>query len=628
MLAQLRRNTKIILWVVIVAFVGLMFFVWGMNLRRSGGVEAGVVGKIGSARITLDEYRNEVANQRAAYYQEKGNRRDAQAEAEIEQRAWNSIIQNHLLMKQVNQERLGVTDEEVTLEMQANPPAFIRSQPVFQTDSAFDHNKYLAALSDPQYDFRPLEAYVRATLPLEKLQNYVAAGVRVTDDEAKLMLSMLDEKATISYVAVRPLADIKETNEQPSETELNSYYSSHTADFKTPETRKFRYVQFPKAPSSEDEQYAKDRIDDARNSILAETEGGPGDVASIDKAFTEAAQDYSDDELTAKQGGDLGWVRQGQMRGALDSVAFRLDVGKVSDIIRTEASYHLLLVLEKRTTNGADEARLKHIMAKVEMSPSTLEQIKNDAAEFAQLAASKGLDKACEEKDLKVQDSPPLTATQLASFFRIQPATAEAIFKKGKMEPSHAAEGAQAFTVMEATDIMEERTPAFEEIKDRVRQAYLMNVRREKAREIASGVAQGVAQGKTLEAAAAAWNLNLTRTEPFAVTANVPGVGKDNSVIAHAFTMVPGQTSGVIENGTDFFVIRLEGLTPPDLKALGGNFGQLKQSLLMTKQQAFVTDWYSNLLSQATILDNRTSAGTGGTTKGKRPSSGSLYTGY
>jgi peptidyl-prolyl cis-trans isomerase D len=628
MLAQLRRNTKIILWVVIVAFVGLMFFVWGMNLRRSGGVEAGVVGRIGDTRITVDQYRNEVANQRAAYYQEKGNRRDAQAEVEINQRAWDAIVQNHLLIKEVNKENLAVSDDEVMMEMQANPPAFIRSQPVFQTDSTFDHTKYLAALSDPQYDFRPLEAYIRATLPLVKLQNYIAAGVRVTDDEARLMLSMLDEKATISYVKASPLVDVKEVNPQVSETELNSYYSSHGDEFKVPETRKFRYVQFPKQPSGEDAQYAKDRIDEARVATLAEIEGGPADVATVDKAFSEMASEYSDDEMTARQGGDLGWIKRGQLRGALDSVAFNLDVGRVSDVISTEGSYHLLLVVEKRSAGGVEDVKVRHIMARIEMSPSTLDQIRNEAADFAQMAAGKGLDKASKERDLKSLDSPALTEPQMVSFFRIPAAAAETIFKKGKMEASHAAEGSQAFLVMEVTEVVPERTPPFEEIKDRVRQAYVMNIRKEKAREMASGVAQGVAQGKTLETAAAPWNLQVVRTQPFTLTSNVPGIGKDNAVIARAFTLVPGQTTGVVESAGEFFVIRLESLTEPDLAALGGSFGQLKQSLLTTKQQAFVTDWYTNLLSQAKIQDDRSSEGGGTATKGKRPSSSYLYTGY
>ena len=83
MLSQLRQNTKTILWVVIVAFVGMIFALWGMNLRRSGGVEAGFVGRVAGDRITVDEYRNEVANQRQVYYQDQDRRPGVYAEKEI-----------------------------------------------------------------------------------------------------------------------------------------------------------------------------------------------------------------------------------------------------------------------------------------------------------------------------------------------------------------------------------------------------------------------------------------------------------------------------------------------------------------------------------------------------------------
>ncbi len=630
MFARLRQNTKIILWLVIVSFLGLIFLVWGMNVRRSGGLEAGVVGKIADARITVEEYRNEVANQRAAYYQDKTRRRGAQAEQDINEKAWDAVVQNHLLWKEVAREKLAATDDEVLIEMQANPPPFIRSQPVFQTDSVFDQSKYIAALSDPQYDFRPLEAYIRATLPLQKLQEYLVSGVRVTDGEASLMINMLDEKATISYVAVSPIANVRDVLAEPTESDVSSYYSSHTDEFKVPERRKLRYVQFMKQPSAEDEQYAKDRIQEASDAITAELEtSGASDAATQEKAFAEIAMEYSDDEMTGARGGDLGWIKHGQLRGALDSVAFSLDVGKMSDIVRTEGGYHLLIVGEKRATGGAEEIKLRHIMIRLEASPSSIDQIRTEAGDFALVAARKGIEKGSEEQNLKFTDSPELALEQVPAYLRISKEAADAVFKQEKKEVTDALEGAQAFSVIEITDILPERTPPLEEIRDRVKQAYLMNLRKGKASQIAGSIAQDVARGKTLEAAASSWNITVAKSQPFTRTSTVPGIGKDNAVIARAFTLSPGGTSKVIENAGEFFVIRLDNLEAANLERLGGNFGQIRMSLLSTKQQAYINDWYSELLANAKIQDNR-SLETGGraTPGGKRPSTGSLYTGY
>jgi peptidyl-prolyl cis-trans isomerase D len=602
MLAQLRQNTKIILWVVIVAFVGLIFVVWGMNLKRSGGVEAGIVGRVGDERITMEEYRAEVANQRAAYYQDKGKRSGATAEDEINQRAWDTIVQNRILWREVAKERLGTTNDEIFLELQSNPPAFIRSQPVFQTDSVFDHSKYLAALEDPRYDFRPLEAYLRATLPLQKLQEYMSATVRITDQEADMLLAMVDERATISYVRVSSSADVREVFPQPAEGEIASYYSAHPDEFKVPEKHKFRVVRFEKQPGEDDVRYATDRIQEALDLI---NEGEP---------FEEIAVEYSDDETTAPHGGDLGWVGRGRLPAAMDSAIAALQPGQVSGIIGIASALHVVKVEDRRTVEGAEEAKLRYITTRIEASPSTIEQLQSDAEEFASLAQQKGIDKAAAEQGVAPSDSPELPASQIAGFFRVDKAVANGILRLGKRQVSQVVEGGQAFFVIETVEITPERTPPVEEIRDRVAQAYLFSLKKDRARQIADAVAADAAHGRTLEDAAAARNLQVVRAEPFTRTSNVPGLGKDNLVIAQAFILEPGQTSKAIGNGNDFYVIRVEQRQPANAASLGQNVQQLRMAMLGTKQQALLTDWYNRLLAEAEVKDHRSaqSSGSGG----------------
>jgi peptidyl-prolyl cis-trans isomerase D len=611
MLAQLRQSTKVILWIVIIAFVGLIFVVWGMNLKRSGGVEAGIVGRIDGQRVTTEEYRNAVANQRAAYYEDKGRRSSAQAEEEINKKAWDSLVQNHLLWNQVASERLTTTNEEVFLELQANPPAFVRSQPVFQTDSVFDPQKYLQALEDPQYDFRPLEEYIRATLPVQKLQDYLVSGVRVTGDETNLLLAMLEEKAAISYVKVSAVTDVRDVPQDASESDVSAYYSSHTEDFKVPDKRKFRYVKFDKVPSAEDESYATARIQEAF------------DLVNEGESFEDMAAEYSDDENTGASGGDLGWRRRGQLSGVLDSAAFSLAPGQVSGILRMPNALHLLKVDERRTVDGVEEVRVRHIVANLEASPSTVEQLRTESAEFAEMARDKDIDQAASERGLSPSDSPELTLEQVAGFWRLTKAETEALFKSERRQITGPMEGGQALFVFQTAEVVPSHTPPLDEIKDRAKQAYLMSLRRDKARQIADAVAGEIARGKTLEAAAAAWNLTVARTDPFSRTSNVPGIGQDNPVVAHAFALGTGRTSKAIANGNDYFVIRVDSKQQPDLASLGQDPGQIKMSLLSTKQQAFLNDWYVGLLAQAKVDDYRSAA-----SGGRAASSQFLYTGY
>lgn len=56
--------------------------------------------------------------------------------------------------------------------------------------------------------------------------------------------------------------------------------------------------------------------------------------------FVELARRYSID-ATAKLGGDLGFIKKGSLLEELESVLFSLQVGQVSDIVRTPRGYHI-----------------------------------------------------------------------------------------------------------------------------------------------------------------------------------------------------------------------------------------------------------------------------------------------
>lgn len=92
------------------------------------------------------------------------------------------------------------------------------------------------------------------------------------------------------------------------------------------------------------------------DSVLTELKAG--------KDFGEVAQKYSDDTGTKDKGGDLGFFERRMMVQEFDEAAFKLGVGQVSDVVKTNFGLHIIKVTDKQDypTFDADRDNLKTLL--------------------------------------------------------------------------------------------------------------------------------------------------------------------------------------------------------------------------------------------------------------------------
>lgn len=92
-------------------------------------------------------------------------------------------------------------------------------------------------------------------------------------------------------------------------------------------------------------------------------------VNSGDAQFSTLAVFYSQDEGSARRGGDLDFFGRGEMVPEFSAVAFNLtDPNKVSKIVETEFGFHIIQLIEKR----GDRIRARHILRKPEVPAENL----------------------------------------------------------------------------------------------------------------------------------------------------------------------------------------------------------------------------------------------------------------
>ena len=94
----------------------------------------------------------------------------------------------------------------------------------------------------------------------------------------------------------------------------------------------------------------QDALLDKANKILAEAQAGAD--------FSELARTYSQDPGSAQRGGDLGYFGPETMLPEFERVAFALQPGAVSDIVKTRLGYHIIRVEDRK----GDRIHARHIL--------------------------------------------------------------------------------------------------------------------------------------------------------------------------------------------------------------------------------------------------------------------------
>ncbi|SEM52489.1 foldase protein PrsA [Mesobacillus persicus] len=90
--------------------------------------------------------------------------------------------------------------------------------------------------------------------------------------------------------------------------------------------------------------------------ILVEDEATATEVAEKLAAggdFAELAAEYSTDTANAASGGDLGYFGNGDMVEEFENTAFSMEVGAISDPVKTEYGFHIIKVTDKKEAKEA-----------------------------------------------------------------------------------------------------------------------------------------------------------------------------------------------------------------------------------------------------------------------------------
>ena len=375
-----KRVVQIVLLLIIVTFG---FF--GIDSYRKSG-RSSVPATVNGERITQQEFDNALRQQQDRVREQAGSNFDPSMfdKPEIKRMILDSMINQRLLVSQARSVGLTLSDKQLQ--------EIIGSIPAFQKDGNFDKQRYESALS--AQNMSPLMFQARVTDELSTRQlidSYTKNGyasrtgadtlIRLNEQQRVVSVAQVSSDLFMKQVKIDDAAvkDYYDKNQREFQTperarveylifsvaalqsqvtvddaEIKKYYEDHQSEFATPELRKAAHILIAvDAKASEAEKQAAQA---KAEQVLKEVKQSPSQ-------FAELAKKYSQDPGSAANGGDLGMFGRGMMVKPFDDAVFKLMVGEVSGLVKSDFGFHIIKLLAVKGGKTQSFAEVKSEIA-------------------------------------------------------------------------------------------------------------------------------------------------------------------------------------------------------------------------------------------------------------------------
>lgn len=154
--------------------------------------------------------------------------------------------------------------------------------------------------------------------------------------------------------------------------EVSEYYNRNKDAFRGPAEARVKQILI-RSGSIRSEEAAKELAQSIREKLIA-----GGDMAALAREYSEGSE--------KENGGDMGWVKQGQFLERLDRAIFKLGPGEVSEAVKTQLGFHLFKSEESRPAEllGFEDVRdkIQSLLLKkksADLLKAWLEELRKDA---------------------------------------------------------------------------------------------------------------------------------------------------------------------------------------------------------------------------------------------------------
>lgn len=277
--------------------VGLLLVPLLFALGCETELPEGAIAQVGAALVSQSQF-----DDLKAAYEAAGRAPDESKQPEDYRKFEQGLAEYLVVLEVLRQEAatfdVTVTDRDVDEEI-------AKMKAMFQGDE----ERFEAALESQDLTLEQLERSIRETLLIDLMKAAVAKDVTVTEEEVK------------------------------------AYYDSHKSEYVEQESREVRHILISPFKTLAGGAVSSTASEGEWQAAKSEAEKVRTDIQNGADFITQVEQ-YSDDEATNEDGGDLGAIIRGQMVPAFEEAVFTLQKGDLSEPVRTQFGYHIIQVTD------------------------------------------------------------------------------------------------------------------------------------------------------------------------------------------------------------------------------------------------------------------------------------------
>lgn len=348
MMDSLRTAANSVVLKIIFGIIIVSFILTGVSSYLIGGNNT-YAAKVNSQEIGRSQFENAVASERNRMQQQLGDRFSELAANEnymktLRQQVLNRLIDEALLDQYAKHLGLAISDQQVK-------QAIFQTQ-AFQSNGKFDNDRFNGIVSQMGMTADQYAQALRNQLETQQLINAIVGTDFMLPGETEQLATLVSQQRIVREATIN--VDALAAKQQVSDQEISSYYEQHKNEFVSPEQFRVSYIKLDAAAMQEtasdsdiqsyydqhQEQFTQpERV---RYSVIqTKTEADAKavlDALSKGADFAALAKEKSADIISAKNGGDMGWLEASTTPDELKNAGLK-EKGQLSGVITSSVGF-------------------------------------------------------------------------------------------------------------------------------------------------------------------------------------------------------------------------------------------------------------------------------------------------